>query len=210
MRFAAFDTETANEKRGSVCSVGLVVVDGGRVVRRYSTLCRPPAGLDYFAPRNTAVHGITEDRVHAAPAFAEVLAELVVAVGDRVLVAHNASFDISVIRQACDQEGLAYPALRFGCTWTWAKRLLDIPRHRLPDVARHLGLPLGTHHDAADDAEACAGVCLELMRRTGVGSVEELAVAAGGTLRSLGLGPWNPVRPSRIVERPAAVVPPIG
>jgi len=55
--FAAIDFETANAKRTSVCSVGIIVLRGGEIVHRYYSLIRPEP--DYYNYHNTRVHGLT-------------------------------------------------------------------------------------------------------------------------------------------------------
>src|SRR5690625_236112 len=98
--FTAVDFETANGKRGSVCSAGIVKVSAGRIMRVEHTLVRPPRGLDHFSPRNTAVHGITFTAVRHSPHWPQVWQTLADLSHDGVIVAHNASFDGSVITSA--------------------------------------------------------------------------------------------------------------
>ncbi|WP_016699238.1 exonuclease domain-containing protein [Actinoalloteichus spitiensis] len=184
--FVALDVETANEKRGSICAVGLVTVRDSEIVHRYETLCVPPGDLNYFTPRNIAVHGITPDHISGAPKFAEILPTLVAYIGGRVVVAHNASFERSALLRACETDGISYPAVTFGCTLQWSKALLDLESFRLPVVADHLGVALNRHHDALSDAEACARICLELMSRADADTVDGLASRAGSRSAPLG------------------------
>ncbi|MFC4127218.1 hypothetical protein [Nocardia rhizosphaerae] len=72
LSFAAFDVETANPARGSICSLGVAVVRDGVRVRTHSLLCRPPAAVGDFAPFNVRIHRITPARVADAPTFAEL------------------------------------------------------------------------------------------------------------------------------------------
>ena len=61
--FAAIDVETANAKRGSICSIGVAIVRDGARVGTHSWLCRPPAPLDYFGPMQIYKHKITPETV---------------------------------------------------------------------------------------------------------------------------------------------------
>jgi DNA polymerase-3 subunit epsilon len=98
--------------------------------------------------------------VRNAPAFADVWADAVrMTEGAEFLAAHNASFDRSVLRACCERYGLAAPATPFECTVAMARRTLGIFPTKLPDVCRHLRIPL-KHHDAMSDAEACARIVL--------------------------------------------------
>src|SRR5689334_23832574 len=74
--FAAIDFETAGPSAASACSVGVVAVEGGRIVERSGWLIRPPAGHDVFSEWNIRIHGITPDRVVGAPGWAEQLEDL--------------------------------------------------------------------------------------------------------------------------------------
>ncbi len=160
--FTAIDFETANAKRGSVCAVGLVRVRAGHVVERFSSLVRPPAGLDYFEYRNIQVHGIYPEDVVRAPRWARVAGQVEDFIGDDLLVAHNVPFDRSVIEQANTVCGLEPPKNKWVCTLRLSKAHLDLTSHRLPSVSAHLGLSPFQHHDASADAEAAAGILLAL------------------------------------------------
>src|SRR6185369_9867722 len=95
--FAAIDFETADPGRDSACAVGIVRVEGDRIVRRESRLIRPPRQEFVF----TYIHGIAWEHVAEASPFGEVWEELRALLdGVEFLVAHNAPFDRSVL-QAC-------------------------------------------------------------------------------------------------------------
>jgi len=83
-------------------------------------------------------------------------------IGSDVLVAHNAAFDIGVIRDACDHDGITWPEINFLCTLVLARRALSLPSYRLPHVAETLGYELTNHHDALADAVAAAEIANRL------------------------------------------------
>lgn len=173
--FTAVDFETANGQRGSVCGAGIVQVRGGRIARVEHTLVQPPRGLNHFSPRNIAVHGITFKAVRHAPAWPDVWATLADIAGDDVIVAHNAPFDMSVINAANTACGIDTPPLVPLCTVRLSRLLLpDLPNHQLPTVAAHLGINDFDHHDAGDDALACAQVTIALAQRVGARTATEL------------------------------------
>ncbi|KAF0652932.1 DNA polymerase III subunit epsilon-like 3'-5' exonuclease [Cyanobium sp. Copco_Reservoir_LC18] len=154
--FVALDFETADQGRDSACSIALVRVEWRRIVRREHHLIRPPRRTFLF----TSIHGISWARVADAPTFAELWPQLAACLeGAQFIAAHNASFDAGVLRACCEQAGLRPPAQPFVCTVQVARRAWNLRPTRLPDVCRHLGLPL-RHHDALSDAEACAGIVL--------------------------------------------------
>jgi DNA polymerase-3 subunit epsilon len=192
--FVAIDVETANFDRGSICSFGWAEVRNGKVVRTDSRLCRPPEELDWFAPFNTSIHGLTESDVISQPRFDELVPDLMNSFGDLPFVAHNAAFDIGALRHAYSSSGLPWPSLSYGCTMVWSRRLLDLPSHRLPVVCDFLELPLEHHHDAGCDATAAAHIALTLARRVEASSVEELADATHCALGRLLPNQWSGCR----------------
>jgi DNA polymerase-3 subunit epsilon len=187
--FVALDVETANARRGSICSIGLAVVAGGQVVRTENMLCRPPGDLGHFDAFNTRIHGITSSKVANAQTFRERLVQMNDIIDGRQVVAHNAAFDINAILQACDAAGVTSPELDFACTLVLSKRILKhLVNYGLTYVCDDLGIPLIRHHDAAADAEACARIAIELARRCESGSIADLASSVNVKLGRLSVG----------------------
>ncbi|WP_448630575.1 exonuclease domain-containing protein [Cellulomonas soli] len=172
MSFTAIDVETANPKRASVCSIGLVKVRDGVVVDTMSTLVQPPPGHGTFTPINVGVHGIRESDVVGAPTWDRVYPAVVEFAGADVLVAHNAAFDRSVLTQANQALGMRAPRSTWLCTRDTARSALDLPSYRLPEVSRALRLAPHAHHDAAADAQQCALVLIALHRHAGADGPE--------------------------------------
>jgi len=96
MDFLALDFETANQHRGSVCAIGLVTVHNGQVIDQRHWLVKPKT-LDFNA-YNTSIHGISANDVMDKPEFCELWDELREHLNNRMVIAHNASFDMSVLR----------------------------------------------------------------------------------------------------------------
>lgn len=172
--FVAIDVETANTNRASICSIGWAKVVNGAVTSSGSTLTRPPSGLDHFDDWNIRVHGITARDVRDAPPVAEALANVSRVVGPELVVAHNASFDLTAVMRAAQAEAFVLPEWSFACSMVLARKELPLASYRLPIVANSLGVPLDKHHDAASDAIAAAGVMEALVRRRELDSVREL------------------------------------
>lgn len=193
--FAAFDVETANEDTGSIIQLGVAVVRGGKVTERYSWMCRPPKGLEYFDKANVAIHGITAADVAREPSFPEQLAKFIDVVGDLDVVAHNARFDFTALSRACRAEGIPAPKLNFACTYMWARQMqLGLPNLKLPTLAEAAGASLENHHDATADAVACAEVALWLMEQQRATSVADLSQKVSLSLGQIGSGRVRMVR----------------
>jgi len=159
-RFAAIDFETADHGRDSACSLAVVVVEGLEVVGQSHFLIRPPRRQFVFSH----VHGITYADVVDKPPFREVwpqAKELLENV--QFIAAHSATFDRSVLFACCRASGQSPPAVGFQCTVKLARQAWGIHPTRLPDVCRHLGIPL-QHHCAESDALACARIVIAARR----------------------------------------------
>ena len=182
LNFVAVDFETANASNASACSVGVAVVDDGELVERAGWLIRPPFGHDLFSEWNVRIHGITPAHVDGARGWADQLDDLLALVGDRPVVAHNARFDVGVIRAACAATGARTPTLDYFCSLAIARRTYVLDSYRLPVVAMAAGFTDFPHHDAVADAEACARIVLHAARRHGADSVDELLSAVDGRL----------------------------
>lgn len=177
--FTAIDFETANSSNASACAVGLVRVRDGEIVDRTGWLIRPPAGHDVFFELNVRIHGIRpEDVVDAAP-WSRQLADIVAFVGSDVLVAHNAGFDMAVLKRACDATGDECPPYRYACSLQVARRVYRLESYRLPFVAAEAGFADFPHHNATADAMACAHVMIDAARRVGAGDIDALTEAVG-------------------------------
>jgi len=184
--FVAIDWETANDHRCSPCAIGITTVSGGVVVDRWSTVIRPPDGYDEVDDFNYEIHGISQAEVDAAPPFASVWPEIRDRIARKTIVAHNAAFDVGVLRDTLDVIGEPWPDLDYVCTVVLARHLLDLESNRLPYVADALGVTLDQHHDAMADADAAAGILLRLMQDHDADDVDALIEAAGcriGTIR---------------------------
>ena len=206
MTVLALDFETANERRDSACAVGLAWIADGRIVRRESHLIRPPEMR--FAPGNIRVHGILPANVVDAPDFAGAMAPYLDDLAGGLILAHNASFDIGVLRAGLARAGLPVPDLAYLCTVQVARRVFPAPEGcGLGKVARRLGVRF-EHHDAGEDAYACAAIALAAMRETGTPDVHGLAAAIGVPIARVAGGPPRPRRtPGAISGRALAAFP---
>jgi DNA polymerase III subunit epsilon len=163
--FMVVDTET-NGLAGEDCElteVGAVLVGGGELHDRWSSLCRTSAPLRRGIQRLT---GITQAMVDTAPSLEEVLPPLRELLEGRVLVAHNAPFDHRVLRQAFGRIGLPWPDPPVLCTAAMARTMLPLQRRRgLGVLADALGIEVHAAHRALADAETCARVLCALFPR---------------------------------------------
>ncbi len=177
--FTAIDFETANSSSASACAVGLARVREGRVVATAGWLIQPPSGHDRFFELNIGIHGIRPDDVATAPAWVDQLDALTAFVGDDVLVAHNAGFDMRVLRSACEATDAPCPPYRYICSLQASRKTYDLDSYRLPSVAAAAGFLDFAHHDATADALACAHIMIDTALRAGADDIVELAMLLG-------------------------------
>jgi len=185
LNFTAIDFETANRSSASPCAVGLVKVVEGQIVDTYSTLIKPPYPNDWFASGNIGVHGIHPEDVAKAPGWAEALEQILGFIDMDDLIAHNASFDMGVLRASAALIEAELPDLRYGCSLIMARKTYNLESYRLNQVAYAIGHEEFDHHDALADSDACARIVIHMADRHGVSSLDELAKLTNHKIKSL-------------------------
>ena len=161
--FAAIDFETANECRSSVCSVGVVIVRGGRIVDTFYSLIHPePEYYQWFCQR---VHGLSEEDTDDAPVVPDVWEKIAPMIEGLPLVAHNSPFDEGCLKEVFKVYQMDYPDYEFYDTLSTSRRHFgcSLPNHQLQTVAAVCGYDLTNHHHALADAEACAAIALKIL-----------------------------------------------
>jgi DNA polymerase III subunit epsilon len=199
--FLAVDTETNGlpRDRCELTELGAVLVGGGELHDRWSSLVGVAAPLGRGIQRFT---GITQAMVDVAPPPEAVLPRLAAELRGRVLVAHNARFDVGVLRQAFDRAALDWPDPPVLCTVGLARRLAPLQRRRgLAALADAFGIEVTQTHRALPDAETCARVLCALLPRlaANAGTVGE-ALALLGPRRAARRRASAPRRP--VDQRP--------
>jgi len=185
LNFTAIDFETANGASASPCAVGLVKVAEGKIVDSFSTLIKPPYPNDWFATGNIGVHGIHPQDVVDAPTWAEALEEMLGFIGSDDLIAHNAGFDMGVLKASAALIEYELPDLRYGCSLVMARKTYNLDSYRLNQVAYAIGHEEFDHHDALADSDACARIVIHMADRHGVSSLDELAELTNHKIKSL-------------------------
>jgi len=161
--FIALDFETATSEHHSACSLGLVFVKGSKIVNTKYYLIKPP--MD-FTPYNTKIHGLDARAVKDAPTFKEVWEDIQPLIKNTLLIAHAAKFDISVLVASCHFYNLPLPHFQYVDSIDLFRAAY--PRHQkssLDYCATTLDIPLENHHDALEDAVACAHIAIKSIKR---------------------------------------------
>lgn len=158
MNYVAIDFETANEKRDSACAVGVSYVENGVITESENFLIRPKELR--FNQINTKIHGISSVDVSSSPNLAEVWQKILNKAGTRPFVAHNASFDMSVLRHSLHSLGCEISPIEYACSLQLAKNAWpNLVCFSLPFLANNFDIPL-EHHEPESDSRACAELIL--------------------------------------------------
>lgn len=159
MNFVAIDFETASPSRNSACELGICIVENGIITQTKSWLIKPPCYPE-FNYYNIKVHGITPQDVQNEKDFASVWSEASQLIGDKLLIAHNAAFDSSVLRSSLQHHNLPLPALHYLCSISVAKQAwTGLSAYGLKNLANIHDIQF-SHHRAGADAEVCAKISL--------------------------------------------------
>lgn len=156
-RFIAFDVETPNRYNNRMSAIGITVIECGEISDNFYSLVNPEQPFDYF---NTILTGISEEMVADAPTFPELWPTIEPILTSGILVAHNASFDMGVLRKCLQDYEIEWKDSVYGiCTVLMGRRLLPQISHRLNDMCDYYGIELN-HHHADSDSKACAEILL--------------------------------------------------
>ena len=181
--FVAFDVETTgfSPTGDRIVEIAAVKFKGARTIDSKAWLVHP--GMEIPA-RAQAVHGISNDMVEGKPAYAGIHAEFVEFIGDAVLLAHNASFDVNFVREEMKRAGFELPSNITLDTLALSRRWFpELASHRLEAVATHLGVGGEDYHRALDDARYLMEIFKHgLRKQRSRATVGDLIRQAGGAL----------------------------
>ncbi len=152
--YAVVDVETTGLARDDrIISAAVYRLDyRGDVEDHWYTLVNPERD-----PGPVWIHGLTSDVLVDAPLFPDIAAELSERLDGRVLVAHNAMFDWSMIAREYARAERTAPVQQRLCTIALSKELrLPLPNHKLESLAAHFGVVQQRAHHALDDARVLA------------------------------------------------------
>ena len=174
--YVVFDLETTGFSpiKDKIIEIGAVKVENGVITDKFSTFVNPKVPIPFEI---TNLTGITDDMVMEAPDIETILPQFLEFVGDAVLVAHNASFDVSFIEQNCRYQDIT-PDFTSVDTVAMARILLPtLSKFKLNVVANALHISLENHHRAVDDAGATAEIFVkfvEMLRARNIKTLTKL------------------------------------
>lgn len=173
--YVVFDLETTGAKAPPcrITEIGAYRVKDLEVTDEFHTLVNPEMPIPAFI---TSLTGISDKMVKHAPRFCDVVDDFLGFIGDSVLVAHNARFDMGFLNhevgRVYEDYRVANPSL---CTVQLARTLLPhIENHKLKTVANYFSIELINHHRASEDARATAWIFVNLLRDLRTNGVRNL------------------------------------
>lgn len=179
--YAILDIETTGISAGfeKITEIAVFIHDGDKVVDEYSTLINPERVIPAFITRLT---GIDNSMVATAPKFYEIAKELIALTENKIIVAHNAHFDYSFIRQEFKWLGYNFNRSRL-CTVRLAKRIIPgYPSYSLGNICKTLNIKIEGRHRAAGDALATVKL-FELLKAHDSEGVISSSAKAGGAVK---------------------------
>ncbi|MFR8840499.1 MAG: exonuclease domain-containing protein, partial [Clostridium sp.] len=171
-----FDIETTGFSpiKNKIIEIGAVKVENGKITDKFSTFVNPEVPIPFEIEKLTS---ISDNMVLNAPTIEQVLPKFLEFCGDAVMVAHNASFDMSFMKHNALLLGMTFePAILD--TVSMARFLLpNLHRFKLDTVAKELKISLENHHRAVDDAGATAEIFvkfMEMLKQRGIENLTQL------------------------------------
>lgn len=156
--YTVIDVETPNRKNDSICSIACMNIVNGEIKNKVQYFVNPECAFDNV---NMKINGITPDQVADKPNFAKVWENIKDFFSEKIIVAHNATFDLSVIKKSLERYGIAFPKVYYFCTMELAKHFMydDTTSKKgaltLNAICDTYNIPLTNHHDSLCDVIAC-------------------------------------------------------
>src|SRR5690554_5421382 len=165
--FVVVDLETtgASARDNAITEIGAVKMRGGEILGEFQTLVDPGSPIPPFI---VALTGITDSMLVAAPRIEQVLPSFLEFLGDGVLVAHNARFDVGFLKAACKAHGYEWPQPEVVDTLVLARKATtkeEAPNKKLSTLATLFGTKVTPNHRALEDARATGEVLHGLLER---------------------------------------------
>lgn len=156
-RYIAFDVETPNRFNNRMSAIGITVIEDGIITRKLYSLINPETYFDYF---NTKLTGISGEMVQNKPMFPKIWKKIEPLMSSGVLVAHNAPFDMGVLKCCLQAYGISWKKqVPYLCTVQIGRHILPGMSHRLNVLSAYYGIEIA-HHHAGSDSLACAKILL--------------------------------------------------
>lgn len=180
--YCVLDLETTgfSFRTEKITEVGIMKVKNGEVIDEFSCFVNPEKPIPQ---RVVEVTNITDDMVKDAETIDKVMPKILEFVGDSVLVAHNADFDIGFLKYNAKNLGLSLENTYLD-TLRLAKDLFpDYKKYKLGKIAENLGIKVEVAHRALDDVDTTVkvlNVMLKMLKDKGVETLDDITKKVAG------------------------------
>ena len=189
-KYVVFDIETTGFSPVTNCiiEIGAVKVEHGEITERFSTFVNPQVPIPFHIEKLTSIN---DSMVMDADTIEVVLPQFLEFVGDAILVAHNANFDVSFIKENAKRQGIPVDFTYVDTVGIARALLTGQSKYTLDAVAKTLGISLENHHRAVDDAECTAEIFvkfIDMLKKDGImdlASLNELGKSSVEAIRKL-------------------------
>ncbi len=208
MNFIAIDFETSTANRDSPCEIGMTFVQDDKVIDTKSWLIKPKY-YPHFDAFNIFINGITPQDVPSSPEFNQLWeAELKSLIDNKFLIAHNAGFDIGVLRKTLETYKIPFPSLRYSCSYIFSKKIWKgLLSYDLKSLCYINNIEF-KHHRAGPDSLACAELSIKAFELVGVTTIDDFPEKLGISIGQLFNGGYKPSETKRTNEysNPALII----
>ena len=164
-KYIVFDVETPNRYNNRMSAIGISIVEDGTITGSFFSYVDPEQPFDWF---NTRLTGIDANTVKGAPTFPELWEKIEPIFSSGVLVAHNAAFDMSVLKKCLHDYNIRWkPTVSYCCTVQIGRRVLPGMSYKLNALCDYYGICL-EHHKADSDSNAAATILTRYMENGAV------------------------------------------
>ena len=189
-KYVVFDIETTgfSPVTNRIIEIGAVKVENGEITERFSTFVNPQVPIPFHIEKITSIN---DSMVMDADPIEVVLPRFLEFVGDAILVAHNANFDVSFIKENAKRQGIPVDFTYVDTVGIARALLTGQSKYTLDAVAKTLGISLENHHRAVDDAECTAEIFvkfIEMLKKDNIldlASLNELGKSSVEAIRKL-------------------------
>ncbi len=189
-KYVVFDIETTgfSPVTNRIIEIGAVKVENGEITERFSTFVNPQVPIPFHIEKLTSIN---DSMVMDADPIEVVLPQFLEFVGDAILVAHNANFDVSFIKENAKRQGIPVDFTYVDTVGIARALLTGQSKYTLDAVAKTLGISLENHHRAVDDAECTAEIFvkfIEMLKKDNIldlASLNELGKSSVEAIRKL-------------------------
>lgn len=157
------DVETPNGRNDKICSIAAITVVDGKIANKYYSLVNPECDFDY---KNINIHGISPLIVANSPTFPEVWESIKEQFKSSIIVAHNATFDLCVLKKTLNNYNIDTYNCFYMCTLELSKKYIyDVENNRLDTLCKYFNIELNDHHNALCDCECCYKVLSNMIEK---------------------------------------------